>query len=221
MIKNIIFDFDGVICESINIKSDAFYEMYLPYGKEIAQKVKEHHIQNGGMSRFDKFRYYEQEFIGKDLSEEKMKKLSDEFSKRVKQKVIAAPFVEGVFEFLKDYSQNYNCFIVSATPIDEIREIAEKKNISNYFRGIFGSPKNKIEWGKYILETYKLKADETLFIGDAKSDYIAAKANSMDFLLRNTDESSSLFRNNNLTSIENFKDFYLLLEDYKKQKSAP
>ncbi len=212
MIKNIIFDFDGVICESVDIKTDAFYEMYLPYGKEIAQKAKEHHMQNGGMSRFDKFRYYEQEFMGEALSEEKMKKLSEEFSKRVKQKVIAAPFVKGMFEFLKDYSQNYMCFIVSATPMDEIQEISRKKNIERFFLGIFGSPQNKIEWGKYILETYKLKADETLFVGDAKSDYNAAKENNMNFLLRNTDENLSLFKNNELSSVDHFQDFQLRLK---------
>ena len=65
MIKNIIFDFDGVICESVDIKTDAFYEMYLPYGEEVALKVKEHHIANGGMSRYDKFRHYEKVFLDK------------------------------------------------------------------------------------------------------------------------------------------------------------
>ena len=32
-IKNIFFDFDGVIAESVNAKTDAFEEMYLPYLK--------------------------------------------------------------------------------------------------------------------------------------------------------------------------------------------
>ena len=40
MIKNIFFDFDGVLAESVNIKTDAFYEMFLKYGKDIAEKVK-------------------------------------------------------------------------------------------------------------------------------------------------------------------------------------
>ncbi len=186
MIKNIIFDFDGVICESVDIKTDAFYEMYLSYGEVIAQKVKEHHIQNGGMSRYDKFEHYEKEFIGEVLSDEKMQRLSTEFSNLVKQKVIAAPFVKGALEFLKDYSQNYQCFIVSATPIEEIQEITKEKNIDKYFQEVFGSPQNKIEWGKYILDSYKIQSDETLFIGDALSDYTAAKENHMNFLLRET-----------------------------------
>ncbi len=188
MIKNIIFDFDGVICESVNIKTEAFYEMYLPEGKEIALKVKEHHLANGGMSRFDKFSYYEKVFLKRDLSEERMQKLSEVFSRLVKKKVIEAPFVEGAYGFLEKHADKYKCFIVSATPMEEMKEIAEKKNIDQYFDGIFGSPKNKIEWGKYILDTYSINADETLFIGDAMNDYTAAKANKMQFLLRKTME---------------------------------
>jgi len=192
LIKNIIFDFDGVLCESVDIKTEAFYEMYLPCGEEIAQKVKEHHINNGGMSRYDKFRHYEQTFFAQELTDVKMIKLTEQFSNLVKIKVIEAPFVKGALEFLEKFSRNYNCFIVSATPIDEMKEIAEAKKITHFFKEIFGSPKNKIEWGQYILDTYKLKAEEILFIGDAISDYNAAKAHGMHFLLRRTNDNRSL-----------------------------
>ena len=50
MIKAIFWDFDGVIADSVNVKTDAFYELYLPYGKNIAEKVKEYHLANGGFS---------------------------------------------------------------------------------------------------------------------------------------------------------------------------
>jgi len=193
LIQNILFDFDGVICESVDIKTDAFYELYLPEGKVIAEAVKKHHIENGGMARYDKFRHYETKFIGKDLTEERMESLSKEFSCLVKKKVIAASFVVGALEFLKEFSQNYKCFIISATPIDEMKEIAREKNIDIFFKEIFGSPKDKTTWAKYILETYELKAKETLFIGDARSDYGAAKANDMHFLLRRTKDNKKLF----------------------------
>lgn len=208
MIKNIIFDFDGVICESVDIKTEAFYEMYLPYSIEIANKVKTHHIANGGMSRFDKFTHYEKAFLGNVLSEEKMKKLSTEFSNLVKQKVIVAPFVKGALEFLEEHSKNYKCFIVSATPMDEMIEIAKAKNIDQYFEEIFGSPTNKIEWGKYILDTYTLQADETLFIGDAMSDFNAAEENGMHFLLRILHNNESLFSSkvNKIKSFDQFSD---------------
>ena len=204
MIKNIIFDFDGVICESVNIKTEAFYEMYLPYGETIASLVKEHHIANGGMSRFDKFKYYQENFLNKEYTLEDEKRLSTQFSSLVLNKVIEAPFVDGVLKFLEESSTKYKCFIVSATPMDEMRDIASKKDIAKYFKEIFGSPTNKIEWGKYILSTYNIEEKETLFIGDAMSDYKASVANSMHFLLRNTDDNRDLFLDKELNNIDNF-----------------
>ncbi len=188
MIKNILFDFDGVICESVHIKTEAFYEIYLPYGEEVAQKVKTHHLANGGMSRYDKFRYYEKSFLHTELADERMKALSDTFSSLVKQKVIAAPFIKGALAFLKEHAQNYTCFIVSATPMGEMQEIAKAKKIDRYFKEIYGSPTTKTVWTAHILETYGLKREESLFIGDAKNDYVAAKENGLHFLWRKTEE---------------------------------
>ena len=34
-----IFDFDGVLAESVNIKTEAFRSMYTQYGEEIAERV--------------------------------------------------------------------------------------------------------------------------------------------------------------------------------------
>ena len=58
MIKGIIFDFDGVIAQSVEVKTEAFADMYKEYGKAVVNKVVQHHEDNGGMSRFEKFRLY-------------------------------------------------------------------------------------------------------------------------------------------------------------------
>ena len=39
MLKGIIFDFDGVIAESVQVKTDAFSSIYKPYGKDVVDKV--------------------------------------------------------------------------------------------------------------------------------------------------------------------------------------
>ena len=54
MIKVIIFDFDGVILDSLQIKTDAYADFYRPFGNNIVNKVINHHTLNGGMSRYDK-----------------------------------------------------------------------------------------------------------------------------------------------------------------------
>ena len=58
MLKGIIFDFDGVIAESVHIKSSAFSDLYKSYGEDIVKRVVKHHEANSGMSRYKKIRYY-------------------------------------------------------------------------------------------------------------------------------------------------------------------
>ena len=36
--KNIIFDFDGVLAESMHIKTQAFYKLYEPFGNNVAEQ---------------------------------------------------------------------------------------------------------------------------------------------------------------------------------------
>ena len=62
-LRAIIFDFDGVILDSNDVKTEAFYEMYIQYGESIAKKVVNHHKKNGGISRFQKFKLYHKKFL--------------------------------------------------------------------------------------------------------------------------------------------------------------
>ena len=54
----VFWDFDGVIKESVSVKTDAFEELFKPYGDIVRNKVKNHHIENAGMSRFNKIPLY-------------------------------------------------------------------------------------------------------------------------------------------------------------------
>ena len=101
MLKGIIFDFDGVIAESVKVKTEAFAELYSPYGKGIVKKVVEHHKANGGISRFEKFKLYHKLFLNTDLTSSDIDQMSNKFSFLVVSKVISCPYVPGVMDFIK------------------------------------------------------------------------------------------------------------------------
>ena len=62
----IIFDFDGVVVESGDIKTQAFANLYRSYGDlTIMTEVARYHKLNGGMSRYQKFHYFQTAFTGK------------------------------------------------------------------------------------------------------------------------------------------------------------
>ena len=71
MLKGIIFDFDGVIAESVQVKTDAFVELYKQYESNIVEKVLKHHEANGGMSRFEKIKFYHESFLNKTITNNK------------------------------------------------------------------------------------------------------------------------------------------------------
>jgi len=183
MNQALFFDFDGVILHSVDIKTQAFYEMFLPYGEGIAQQVVAHHTQHGGVSRFEKFKIYYNEYLHKTISEEEIQLLSKQFSALALAKVLNAPFIDGVVDFLENNYQKFDCYIISGTPEIELQQIVTARKLSKYFKGVFGSPKNKINILQEILNTNNYQKNESYFLGDALTDLEAAKHHHLKFIL--------------------------------------
>lgn len=211
-IKNIFFDFDGVIAESVNIKTEAFYRIYMEFGKDIAEKAVVHHKNNGGMSRYEKFKLYHKEFLGIELSKAQIDEFSARFSDFVKQGVIDAPDVPGVRPFLEKYSETMKFWIVSGTPTGEIRDIVKKKGMEPYFIQCFGSPEKKDYWVRELMRKHRLKKEESLFVGDAAADHNAAVINGIHFVLRETPEGIPVFRGIDVPRFSVFSEFQRILE---------
>lgn len=212
MIKAILFDFDGVILDSLDVKTQAFYDMYLPYGKDIAERVKMHHLNNGGISRFEKFKLYHEEWLGIPTDESKIYELANEFSRRVFQGVVNAPEVEGIRTFLDTAIHKYRMWVITGTPTNEIREIVKAIKLETYFVACYGSPEKKTYWTAKILQEEGLNPKEVVFIGDALADYEAALTNHTHFVLREHTENKELFSGKNLPVIHNFNDFDKVIE---------
>jgi HAD superfamily hydrolase (TIGR01549 family) len=193
MIKNIFFDFDGVLAESVNVKTEAFRKLYLPHGKEVADKVVAHHLANGGVSRFEKVKHYHKEFLGEEIGQEKVQELAQGFANLALRGVIEADEVKGTTQFLEQFSPYYRCWIITGTPTIEIKEILSVKGWDKYFIGSYGSPEKKKHWTEYLLDNYELNRNETVFIGDALADYEAANHSGLHFILRINEDNAPLF----------------------------
>ncbi len=204
--KAIIFDFDGVICDSVNVKTIAFACMYEKYGSEVVQNVVQYHKEHGGISRYEKFKYYHKNYLGIDLTEEQVRSMGEEFSELTMQKVIEARYIENAQEFLTRHSKNYLQFICTGTPDSEIHVILKRKNIFRFFEGVYGSPQSKVEIISEILKRYHLKNTEVIFFGDAMTDFNAAKRTGVDFIGILSDEIT--FPSSTIT-IKDFKDSLL------------
>ena len=211
MIKIIIFDFDGVISESVNIKTMAFAEMYKDYGDEVVKQVVAHHLSHGGVSRYEKFRIYHEELLGIEVSEKKILELAKIFSDLVLNKVVKAPYVKGAYEFITKYYNKYEMFIASATPDNEIKKIIKEKKLSKYFKQIFGSPKKKNSIVKEIISKNKYLSKNILYIGDAIEDYNAAVNNNNNFIARIYPENKEIFNNIDCRKVHDLRNFNTII----------
>jgi len=186
MIKAVIFDFDGVILESADIKTEAFRELFSASGDKTQEGI-EYHLENAGLSRYVKFRYFYENILQKTLSKKEELKLGERFSEIVLKKVLEAPFVAGALEFLSGPNCLYDFFIASGTPEEELRHILRERNLNTYFKEAHGSPKTKPSIIRDILGRYGLKNKEAVYIGDAESDRRAAKETDVFFIERKAD----------------------------------
>jgi len=212
MIKSILWDFDGVIAESVNVKTDAFYEMYLPYGKDVAECVVEHHMENGGVSRFEKFRHYHNTFLNIKLTDQDIKTMSQTFSDLVLRKVVSSPYIPGVIEFIQKTQSKYKHFVISGTPNEEMKEIVSQRNIQDLFQDVMGSPKTKTEWIHELVKSNKIEISQSVFVGDAMTDFKAANETGMKFVLREVDYNIDLFNKYMGVRVKDFVSFYTVVE---------
>ena len=199
----IFWDFDGVIKDSVGVKTDAFVHLFRPYGVEIAERVRAHHEANGGISRFEKFPLYLR-WAGELVTPAKVDTFCQHFSSLVLQGVVNAPWVPGVEAILRGSPHRQEFVLVTATPQAEIEEILVALNLRACFSEVFGAPVSKKEAIRVSLATRKLDASQCLMIGDAKADLDAALVNNVLFLLRRHSSNRRVFENYTGDSVEDF-----------------
>jgi phosphoglycolate phosphatase-like HAD superfamily hydrolase len=176
------FDFDGVLADSVEVKTRAFARLFEPYGPAVMAQVVEHHRRNSGVTRVAKFRHYYQEFLGRPIDEEEISVLCQRFARLVVDEVVAAPEIPGAEAFLKSAVYRLPLLVVSAAPEEELREIVGRRGWSRYFQEVRGAPSSKKDNLRSLLNKYDFDPKRCLFFGDAVADYQAAESCGVNFL---------------------------------------
>lgn len=177
---SLVFDCDGVILDSNRVKTEAFRQATLPYGETAVRAMVDFHVARGGISRYEKFRYFLDEIAGGG-TETDLEALLERYTNAVQEGLrncAVAPGLDG----LRAATPHANWLVVSGGDQMELRQIFAERKLDYLFDGgIFGSPDDKIE----ILTREQASGTirpRALFLGDSRYDHIAASSCGLDFI---------------------------------------
>ena len=183
--STIVFDCDGVILDSNKIKTNGFREAAYYYrNKEAAEELVQYHINNGGVSRYTKFKYFINNIVPKYFN------TSTKIDNNILLEIYSKSILDGLMKCkiakdLKNFKQlttNSRWIVASGGDQQELRNVFKTRNIDYLFDGgIYGSPSTKEEIITNCISE-KIFKSHSLYIGDSVLDYKISKQFKMDFI---------------------------------------
>jgi len=183
IIKNILFDFDGVILDSMPIRHKGFELLFANHPFEKVNILLKYHEENGGLSRYHKIRYFYENILDLSISEEEVIEHASRFSEIMRRELInPSLLISDAVEFIKANHKRFPMHIVSGSDGNELRFLCKKLGLDPFFISIDGSPTPKITLVNDLLQKYGYPPSETVLVGDSINDYEAAEQNNIRFL---------------------------------------
>jgi phosphoglycolate phosphatase len=186
--KAFIFDFDGTLIISNQIKIDAYYDIFK--GSDVNYSIIESILKmHPELNRYDTIsKILEKANCGYNLAT-----LSDIYNELVFEKIIKARNLNYAEELLEHLtSKDVKLFLSSNTPVIVLKEIINLKGWNKYFDRIYGFPDKKTDTIKQIIDEFKFETTDCLIIGDGESDRLSALTSNIDFYPITTNSLLSL-----------------------------
>ena len=220
-VRAIAFDFDGVLVESAEVKTNAFRAMFAMEGPAVVRDAVAYHVAHGGVSRMEKLRYVYAHILRRPLSEQHLQALCEQFQQLVLEPVIRAPWVEGALEALKILRRrNHPLFVVSGTPEEELCLILQRRGALRYFEAVYGSPRGKADLLRWICATRGYQGPEMLMIGDSVTDYEASQVVGARFLARARAEQAAQWEPYGVLSVPDLRSLFPIIAQGDLQCAA-
>ena len=165
MIKTIIFDFDGVLGNSLDAAVSVISTVGPKYG---FPKVTKEEIRDNGISGLiSKYK----------ISPIRLPFLVNEFRKELNKIIETVKPIKDIEVVLKELSKIYQLGILSSNSQLNLTSFIAKNNWNQYFSFIFS---NSSLFGKHIslsklFKERKIEKDEVIYVGDEERDVKAAK----------------------------------------------
>ena len=173
----VLFDCDGVILDSNDVKTDGFRQAVDTFDTPVVDGFLEFHRQNGGLSRYVKFEHFFRDLVGLSDYQAEMKEALERFAHTTKNALLDCPLIPGVTDLLKQLNAaDVPCFVVSGSDQHELRDVLHERRLDRHFRDILGSPATKLANVKAVLDGLAgMPISGAVMFGDAIVDMETAE----------------------------------------------
>lgn len=182
MIRTLLYDFDGVVIDSMAIRELGFRRLFAEFPERAVDRLLEFHRENGGLSRYVKIRHFFEEIQRAHISDEQVRQYADAFSEMMRRELSDPKYlIAETVDFIRGNQHRLDFHLVSGSDQRELRYLCGRLGISDAFISIHGSPTPKIELVAGLLAEFGCSRSETALVGDSMNDYDAAVANNISF----------------------------------------
>ena len=180
--KTIIFDCDGVILNSNQLKTKAYYKAAFPsYGHELASSLTTYLTNNTGKPRGHFIDYFLKNIVPPDISGLGYEELLNAVTLEIYKGLMECEVSPCLFK-LREKTTDIKWLVVSGGVEKELRDVFQNRSLFDLFDGgIYGGPMTKDEILTFLFNKNHIKSP-ALFIGDSKYDYEVASRAKLDFL---------------------------------------
>ena len=171
----IVFDFDGVVVDSNQIKYDAWFNLF-PDSESVSDQLIEQALREVKETRFDILDFIFSR-LGQASSqrEQNVQVFAQKYNTLVQAEIQSRGLMPGARETLERLRRSHQLFINSATPEQALAETLQALDLRQLFVGAYGKPASKSDNLKKIAARTGVNAEQILFVGDSSSDWQAAQ----------------------------------------------